>query len=65
MRNIWEKPELIILYRAQPEEAVLGHCKHKIDTPLNPAISQDNCNHDGSDPTKPTCAACQSNANRS
>jgi len=61
MKKKWGKPELIILYRAQPEEAVLLHCKHKNDTPAWPAAVKDNCN----DTQGVTCGACSSNANTS
>ena len=27
MKKVWEKPQLIILYRARPEENVLAGCK--------------------------------------
>lgn len=62
MANKWQKPELIILYRALPEEAILLHCKHKDDTPAHPAAFHDNCNSSDLDLT---CSACSSNANRS
>lgn len=62
MKKKWQKPEVVILYRAQPEEAVLLHCKHKNDTPHVPAIIHDNCNDTGQGTT---CGACSSNANRS
>ena len=51
-RPQWGKPELIILVRAKPEEAVLNVCKH----PGGPAVNstganmgcqiQENCNTD-------------------
>lgn len=27
MKKIWQKPKLVVLYRAKPEEAVLNNCK--------------------------------------
>jgi hypothetical protein len=57
MANKWQKPELIILYRARPEEAILTHCKHKNVPATQPIDTHDDCNE--------VCNACQSNANRS
>jgi hypothetical protein len=28
MKKVWSKPELIVLYRAKPEELVLAACKY-------------------------------------
>ena len=35
-RRAWSKPELIVLVRSGPEEAVLGACKNE----LKPSVSQ-------------------------
>jgi len=60
MKKVWNKPELVVLFRGRPEESVLQHCKHKSTPAVHPASYQDDCNSDGE-----TCAACSSNANRS
>jgi len=31
-RKVWQKPELIVLVRSKPEEAVLGSCKRATST---------------------------------
>ena len=53
MKKQWEKPELIILTRSKPEEAVLTACKSNPQTlgPANPPIS-DTCRYQAS-----TCTA--------
>lgn len=33
MRKEWEKPQLVVLTRGKPEEAVLGACKVAIPSP--------------------------------
>ena len=61
MKKVWEKPELVVLYRGKPEESVLLHCKHKNNPPAAPANVHDDCN----DTLGETCGACSSNANAS
>jgi len=60
MKKNWEKPELVVLFRGKPEEAVLTHCKHKSETPVAPFPYHDDCNN-----RVGCCGACSSNANRS
>ena len=38
----WKSPELIVLVRSKPEEAVLTSCKN-VSTPGDPVSSNDNC----------------------
>jgi hypothetical protein len=59
MKKVWNKPELVVLFRGKPEESVLCHCKHKNTPPVSPAGQHDDCNW------WPSCGACQDNANRS
>ncbi len=32
MKKQWRKPELVVLVRTNPEEAILGYCKTSSDT---------------------------------
>ena len=31
-KNVWKKPNLVVLVRGKPEEAVLGFCKLDVQT---------------------------------
>ena len=31
MKKVWQKPKLVVLYRAKPEEAVLNNCKRSLE----------------------------------
>jgi hypothetical protein len=56
MKKVWNKPELVVLYRGKPEESVLTHCKHAMDPPVSPAALHDDCND-----ADTSCGACHSN----
>jgi len=44
MRKDWKKPELIILSRSNPEEAVLAFCKSSISPfGAGPLVNCDHC----------------------
>jgi len=51
----WQKPELIVLVRSRPEEAVLTGCKYGVKNRGNhgPAHNQNDCFAKGG-----TCAVC-------
>ena len=57
MKKVWNKPELVVLYRGKPEESVLTHCKHKTIPSVSPAGNHDDCNSKG----VTSCGACDSN----
>jgi len=38
MKKVWEKPQLIVLYRARPEESVLVVCKGVNNIPAGPGL---------------------------
>jgi hypothetical protein len=43
-RNQWQKPELIVLARGKPEEAILTLCKADVGHPATASIgSHDSC----------------------
>ena len=52
-KKTWEKPELTVLVRSNPEEAVLGACKQS-------AIPWATSNFDGNCYAPPTCVTCVS-----
>lgn len=56
MKKAWRTPELVILFRGRPEEAILCNCKHKTMAPVSPQTFQNGCN------IPPYCASCQGNA---
>lgn len=56
MKKMWQKPELVVLYRGKPEESVLTHCKHANNPPVSPDAHQGDCNSQIA-----SCGACQSN----
>jgi len=62
MKKVWNKPELVVLYRGKPEESVLFHCKHKNMPVAAPAAFHDDCNNQVKTITSCTCGACSSNA---
>jgi len=41
MKKLWEKPELVVLMRLQPGEAVLGDCKSQYGK--GPEIASTGC----------------------
>jgi hypothetical protein len=42
--NPWAKPELLVLVRSEPEEAVLSPCKTTAASPQNgPGVGNDGC----------------------
>ena len=59
----WTKPQLIVLARGTPEEAVLTGCKEIVESgetvPMNsPDITTQNACNSGESPTQ-NCGACQ------
>jgi len=42
-KRAWEKPELIVIVRSKPEEAVLNGCKLAGANPPGPGSSNNNC----------------------
>jgi hypothetical protein len=40
MKKVWKKPQLIVLYRARPEENVLAICKGVSNSPAGPGFSK-------------------------
>ena len=60
MKKLWEKPELVVLVRARPEESVLVPCK-KPGIPLQgPEFGVDKDCKIG---TEPPCVTCSQEAN--
>lgn len=60
-KKVWTTPQLIILARGTPEEAVLTHCKYIGDPiyKLGPSEERkDNCAR-GSEGITTDCGACQ------
>ena len=55
-RRAWSKPELIVLVRSRPEEAVLNACKVQYQSGIGGA--NDYCN---SAPSAGQCKNCNSN----
>lgn len=51
----WSRPELIVLARSNPEEAVLTFCKRIAPSSLGPADNQTGCD----DGDAGTCRNCQ------
>ena len=55
----WQKPELTILIKAQPEENVLLECKYQ-SAPLGTGLEQNETDGHGCQATKvDSCQACQ------
>ena len=54
-RETWEKPQLLVLVRHKPEEAVLGACKAAGG--LGPGGDEASCIYDGA-----FCGSCQDTA---
>ena len=54
----WVKPELIILVRSNPAEAVLGACKGSGWDPQVPAIRQNHCIDSELRGNASICVAC-------
>lgn len=52
----WERPQLIVLFRGKPEEAVLNGCKGPWTTGY--AYVAGNCMYGGSVDGTPWCANC-------
>ncbi len=44
MKKTWHTPELVILFRGRPEEAVLCNCKHQNTAAVAPHSYRDSCN---------------------
>ncbi|MFC1815829.1 hypothetical protein ACFL0M_07780 [Thermodesulfobacteriota bacterium] len=42
MKNVWKKPELVVLYRGRPEEDVLLNCK-RASQPGSPQSAVSGC----------------------
>jgi hypothetical protein len=57
VKEDWEKPKLVVLYRGRPEESVLTACKiaNKVAGPTNPGAGRMNCQ-----PWKVAPTTCQS-----
>lgn len=53
MKKQWQKPELIVLVRSKPEEAILTVCKGNMVP--NPAAVWDDCQRDVSE----SCPQCE------
>jgi hypothetical protein len=54
MKKPWQTPELVILFRGRPEEAVLCNCKHANNPAVAPHNFRDSCNISST-----CCSACQ------
>jgi hypothetical protein len=54
MKKPWHTPELVILFRGRPEEAVLCICKHACTPAVSPQNFRDSCNL-----SITCCSACQ------
>jgi len=54
MKKPWQTPELVILFRGRPEEAVLCNCKHANAAAVAPHSFKDSCNISAT-----CCSACQ------
>jgi hypothetical protein len=54
MKKPWQTPELVILFRGRPEEAVLCNCKHANTAAVAPHSYRDSCNISAT-----CCSACQ------
>jgi hypothetical protein len=39
----WQKPELVVLVRNKPQEAVLSTCKVGVGGPAGPSTNKTNC----------------------
>ena len=48
MKKLWDKPELIILIKSTPEEAVLVNCKVQVNGQEGPDASVHSCRRTGS-----------------
>lgn len=55
----WTKPELIVLVRSQPEEAVLDNCKSDSIAGGNPTSIQNSCHGSDGPPNGEGCYALQ------
>ena len=62
MQKKWKKPELIILQKGQPQEAVLTHCKavSVAGSPETGTVGQ-NCGN----PKPASCQTCQARPDKS
>lgn len=60
MKKTWRTPELIILFRGKPEEAVLCNCKHACMAAVSPHNFVNSCSM-----TATCCAACSGNTSAS
>lgn len=54
MKKPWQTPELVILFRGRPEEAVLCNCKHANMAAVSPHTFNNSCNLSAT-----CCSACQ------
>jgi hypothetical protein len=52
-KKSWTKPQLIVLVRTRPEEALILNCKG--NAPQSPFLDDSNCNGDGSG----RCIVCE------
>lgn len=54
MKKPWQTPELVILFRGRPEEAVLCNCKHANMAAVSPHTFNNSCNLSAT-----CCSTCQ------
>jgi len=59
--KLWVKPELIVLVRSRPEEAVLLHCKIVPDMTDKPGVNYNQGCTQGPE-TEKSCGNCQARA---
>jgi hypothetical protein len=59
MKKRWQKPELIILCRSNPDEVLLGNCKSQTHS-IGPVAANNKC-----DALNGNCHACQAENNPS
>jgi len=55
MKEKWERPQLVVLYRGKPEESVLCGCK--LSSGGGPNCNAGNCDHQHTG--KPWCHVCE------
>lgn len=55
MKKVWEKPELVVLVRARPEESVLEPCKIPGHSIAGPGSGENICKADDAQGC-PTCS---------
>lgn len=56
MKKEWKQPELTVLVRTRPEEAILGGCKIALHPSTTPSTANNSCVRTIEDPCDTVCS---------